>query len=147
MSRERNEQIMRTYLEEVVANERLDLIPEIAGESMVDESAEASGRDELVAHVKGFHEVLTDHTITIRKIMATETEVMAWWTAEGTHVGDLLGVDPTGRRVAGHAFSFFSISDGRISRYRFFVMVDFEPPVYYDSTPADDVPSPVGASS
>jgi hypothetical protein len=37
LSRERNEQIMRTYLEEVVGNERVELIPEIANEDMVDE--------------------------------------------------------------------------------------------------------------
>jgi predicted ester cyclase len=148
MSREHNEQIMRTYLEDIAANERIDLIAEIAHEDMVDEFSDEPGRDALVAHVKGFHESLVDRTITIRKIIATEDEVMAWWTAEGLPVDEMFGVEPNGGRVWAHAFSFFTITDGRISRYRGFVVADFGPPItYFDTTTAEHIPLPVGATA
>jgi hypothetical protein len=142
MSREHNEHIMRTYLEEVVANERLELIPEIANESMVDEASALQGgppgRDGLVAHVQVFHNAMLDRTITIRKIMATDDEVMAWWTGEGT-------VD-TGQKLTGYAFSFFTITDRKISRYRLFSVFASDPPTYFDSTPAQDIPAPLEAT-
>jgi steroid delta-isomerase-like uncharacterized protein len=150
MSRADNERIMRTYLEEVAAKERLDLIPEIAAENMVDEAtAEAGplGREGLVAHVMDFHAAFPDRTITIRKILANDDEVMAWWTLEGTPVTEFVGVPPTGKRVFGHAFSFISITDGRISRYRLFAHVGFDTPVGVDTTPAHDIPDPVPAAA
>lgn len=146
MSREHNEEIMRIYLEDIAVHERVDLIAEIAHEDMVDEFSEEPGRDALVAHVQGFHAAFVERTITIRKIIANEGEVMAWWTAEGLPVDEMFGVEPTGGRVTAHAFSFFTITEGKISRYRGFVVADFAPPtVYFDSTPADDIPAPVEA--
>jgi hypothetical protein len=43
VSREHNQQIMRTYLKEVVAKGRLELIPEIANETMVDDASALRG--------------------------------------------------------------------------------------------------------
>ena len=98
MSRVDNEQIMRTYLEEVVAKERLDLIPEIAAENMFDEATAQGGgppgREGLAAHVMGFHAAFPDRAITIRKILANDDDVMAWWTVEGTQATEFVGVLP-----------------------------------------------------
>ncbi len=151
MSRAANEQIMRTYLEEVGIKRRLDLIPEIAAEDMVDEVIAAEGgppgREGLVAHVMGFHATFPEFTVTIRKILANDDEVMAWWTFEGSPVTEFWGVPPTGNSVSGHVFSFFSITDGKISRYRFFIHVGFDTPVSFDTTPSDDIPDPVSAAA
>ena len=141
MSRERNEQIMRTYLEEVVANERLELIPEIANEDMVDEVTAGAGgppgRDGLVAHVTGFSNAFSDRKITIRRIVANDDEVMAWYTADGILSGDLGTMTATGQPLTGHFFSFFDIRDGKISRYRVFAHFGSDPPAVFDSTPQE----------
>ncbi len=151
MSRADNEQIMRTYLEEVAVKGRLDLIPELAAENIVDEAAVAEGgppgREGLVAHVTGFLAALPDRIITIRKILANDDDVMAWWTCEGTPVTEFAGVPPTGKRMFGHVFSFFNITDGKISWYRFFAHVGFDTPVGVDTTPAGDIPDPVPAAA
>jgi steroid delta-isomerase-like uncharacterized protein len=151
VSRADNEQIMRTYLQEVVAKGRLDLIPEIAAENMVDEVIEAEGgppgREGLIAHVMGFHADFPSRTITIRKILANDDGVMAWWTAEGTPATEFGGVPPTGKRVLVHVFSFFGITDGKIFRYRLFAHFGFDTPVVLDTTPAADIPDPVPAAA
>jgi steroid delta-isomerase-like uncharacterized protein len=147
MSRADNEQIMRTYLEEVAVKKRLDLIPEIAAENMVDEATAPEGgllgREGLAAHVMSFHAAFPDCVITVRKILANDDDVMAWWTAEGIQVTEFVGAPPTGKSVFSHAFSFFSITDGKISRYRLFAHIGFDTPVGLDTTPADDIPGPV----
>jgi predicted ester cyclase len=139
LSRERNEQIMRTYLEEVLANERLELIPEIANEDMVDEVTAGAGgppgRDGLVAHVNSFFNAFSDRKITIRRIVANDDEVMAWWIGDGINSGDLGTMAATGQPLTGHAFSFFDIRDGKISRYRLFAYFGYDPPVAVDTTP------------
>ena len=141
MSREHNEQIMRTYLEEVVGNGRLDLISEIANEDMVDETVPPggpAGRDGLVSHVQFFRSVVGDRKIEIRRIVANEDEVMAWWTAHGTHIAEWWGVPPSGKPLSGHAFSFFDIRNGKISRYSLFTHIDFDIPKSFDSTAISD---------
>ena len=99
----------------------------------------------MVAHVTGYHAGLVDRTIIIRKIIATDDEVMAWWTGEGVAVGDHGGYVAPIDRLFGHAFSFFTITSGKISRYRYFVHLDYDPPFSLDTTPAEDIPAPLGA--
>jgi hypothetical protein len=144
VSREHNEQIMRTYLGEVGAKGRLELIPEIAHEDIFDEGMVNEGlppgREALVTHVKNFFATMPEPTFTIRKIMTTDDEVMAWWTAEGK-------VDGAMRTY--YAFSFFTITDGKISRYRYFVANSSDSPpqrdhnLIFDSTAAEDIPAPL----
>jgi predicted ester cyclase len=145
LSRERNEQIMRTYLEEVVANERVELIPEIANEDMVDEVTAGvggpPGRDGLVAHVTAFCNAFSDRKITIRRIVANDDEVMAWYTADGILSGDLGPMTATGQALTGQFFGFFDIRDSKISRYRVFAYVGYDPPFAVDSTP-QEAPAP-----
>lgn len=141
MSREHNEQIMRTYLEEVLVNERLDLIPEIANEDMIDEVTAGAGgppgRDGLVAHVNSFFNSFSDRKITIRRIVANDDEVMAWWTGDGIPTGNPGAVVSGRESLTAHAFSFFDIRDGKISRYRLFAYFGSEPPIAVDTTPQD----------
>jgi len=93
---------------------------------MVDEANQAfggpTGRDGLVAHVKGFRRNVGDLRLTIDRIVAGTDDVMAWWSFTGTHVGPWLGRPPTGEEISGTTFSFFDLVDGRISRYRVWLL-------------------------
>lgn len=129
---------MRTYLEEVVANGRLELIEELAHPDMVDEANQAfggpPGRDGLVAHVKGFVRNIDDLHLTIERIVAGDQSVMAWWSFTGTHAGPWLGRPPTDEPLSATVFSFFDVVDGRISRYRLWLHAAFDQPVIFDTT-------------
>ncbi len=129
---------METYLSEVVAKGRLDLIEQLAQPDMVDEANQAfggpPGRDGLVAHAKGFRRNVGDLGISIDRIVAGSDEVMAQWSFTGTHVGPWLGRAPTGREISGTVFSFFELVDGRISRYRIWLHAMFDEPVVFDSS-------------
>lgn len=133
-------QLMQTYLDEVCANGRLELIEELARPDMVDEANQAfggpPGRDGLVAHVVGFRRNVADLALTIDRIVGGSDEVMAWWSFTGRHVGPWLGRAPTGREISGTVFSFFELAGGRIARYRVWLCANFDEPVVFDSSRA-----------
>jgi predicted ester cyclase len=130
--------LMRTYLEEVVRNDRVELIDELAHSDVVDEANQAfggpPGRAGLIAHVKGFGRNIGNAEVTVKRIVGDEHAVMAWWSFTGIHVGPWLGHAPTGRAITSTVFSFFDISDERISRYSLWLHAGFGEPVIFDST-------------
>jgi predicted ester cyclase len=131
-------QLMETYLLEVGARGRLELINKIAQPDMVDEANQAfggpPGREGLVAHVEGFRRNVGDVQITIDRIVAGTDEVMAWWSFTGKHVGPWLGRAPTGKEISGTVFSFFDLTDGLISRYGLWLQANLDVSVVFDSS-------------
>ena len=129
---------METYLLEVGAKGRIELIEELAWPDMVDEANQAfggpPGRDGLVAHIVGFRRNVGDLRLEIVEIVAGADQVMAHWTFTGTHEGPWLGRAPTGREISGTVFSFFTLHDGRISRYRLWLVAAFPELVIVDSS-------------
>ena len=132
------EQLVETYLLEVVVNGRLELIEELALPDMVDEANQAfggpAGRAGLVAHVVGFRRNVDDLRLSIDRIVAGTDEVMAWWSFTGKHVGPWLGVPPTGKEISGTVFSFFELANGRINRYRVWMLAVLDRPIVFDSS-------------
>jgi predicted ester cyclase/uncharacterized protein (DUF1330 family) len=57
-----------------------------------------------------------DLEMTIEDLVVGGDRVAVRSTARGTHEGEILGVAPTGRRVAFRAFDFHRIEDGRIAQ-------------------------------
>lgn len=131
-------ELMETYLLDVVANGRVELIEELALPDMVDEANQAfggpPGRAGLVAHVLGFRRNLGDLTLTVERVVAGTDTVMAWWSFRGTHVGPWLNRTPTGQPISGTAFSFFDLIDGRISRYQVWLHAEMDDHVVFDSS-------------
>lgn len=132
---------MRTYLEEVVAQGRLELIEALSRADMVDEANQAfggpEGRAGLVAHVKGFRRNIDDLHVNVERIVAGDDAVMAWWSFSGVHVGPWLGRQPTGSPIRGTVFSLFDLVDGLISRYRLFLHAEFPESVVLDTSRSD----------
>ncbi len=131
-------ELMETYLRDVVAEGRLELIEALALPDMVDEANAAfggpPGRAGLVAHVKGFRRNVGDLRVRVDRIVAGEAEAMARWSFAGRHVGPWLGRAPTGREISGTVFSFFDLSEGRIARYRLWLCAMMDGPVVFDSS-------------
>ena len=138
MTRRTPAELMRTYLVEVAQHGKLDLIDEIAQPDMVDEANQyfggPAGSAGLRQHVVGFRRFIADVDIQIERIVAGDDEVMAWWTFSGKHVGPWLGQAPTGAVIESTVFSFFELTDGRISRYRLWLQAGFEPRITFDSS-------------
>ena len=55
-----------------------------------------------------------DMRITIEDQVAEGDKVVTRWTASGTHQGDLMGIDPTGRRATVTGITIDRISGGKV---------------------------------
>jgi predicted ester cyclase len=118
---ERNAEVMRRYLMEVVVGGDLAVLSEIAAPEMVDHTAVAAGwgtgREGLIRHVTYFRGTLSDLAVSIERIVASDDEVVGIWRVSGTHSGPLFGYPATGRRLEWSNASIFRLAEDRIVDY------------------------------
>ena len=121
MSQEEAKEVMRRYLTEVVAAGRLDVLDEIAAETLIDHTAVAAGwgkgRAGLERHVRFFRSCVPDPEITIERLIASDDEVVGVWRVKGVHRGPLFGVPATGKVIEWTNASIFRVEGGKIVDY------------------------------
>jgi steroid delta-isomerase-like uncharacterized protein len=110
--------IARLEFEEIFSNGRIDLIDEILDDDYVcyDPAlpAPARGKQGLREAVIGFRSALPDLEFTVDQQVAEGDRVVTAWTATGTHTGDLMGVEGTGRRVTIAGVDIERFDNGKI---------------------------------
>lgn len=89
-----------TYAEEVVVHGDED---------------ERRGREELIDAEWGIFESFPDATATTEHLVAEDELVVVRWTVEGTHEGELRGIEPTGQQVEYEEWAMYRVEDGAIS--------------------------------
>ncbi len=118
MSQARAEQVMRTYLTEVVAQQRYELIPEFAAEDMIDHTQSIRGPAALDAHARGFCENLPDLKVEVVEIFATEDIAVGIWRWSGTPI-EPHGISRSGKVIKpDFVASMFRFKDGMLVEYR-----------------------------
>jgi predicted ester cyclase len=74
--------------------------------------------DELKIFVGTWRESFPDWHSTFEELIAEGDRVAERWTGRGTHLGELQGIPPTGKRVEVPGSVFYRIVDGRIVEFR-----------------------------
>ena len=122
MSGERGEQLMRTYLEEVLGQRKFDRIPDIAAPGMIDHTQPGkTGPDALDAHARGFCANTPDVEVEVLNIIANEDAAVGLWKWHG-EPSQPSGVSAKGNPVVPRfVCSVFELEDGKIQDYRVFV--------------------------
>jgi predicted ester cyclase len=62
--------------------------------------------------------IFPDWYSTFEELIAEEDRVAERWTGRGTHLGELQGIPPTGKRVEGPGSVFYRIVGGKIVAFR-----------------------------
>ena len=70
------------------------------------------------AVVEGYRAAFPDLRFTVGATVAEGDTVAVRWTAEGTHAGPLLGMDPTGVHARWTGISWFRFRDGQVTEDR-----------------------------
>lgn len=113
---EQNKTVARRFYEEVFNKKNVNAIDELCASNFVDHTAmpgQAPGakglKDIFAVYMKAF----PDMRVTVEEMVAERDLVVARFTGEATHRGELLGTAPTGRKITFHGIDMLRIKDGK----------------------------------
>ena len=120
MSAEENKALVRRFVEEfwnegneVSADELMAVDAEIHMPT-----GEVVDPDGLKGFAATFREAFPDWHSTFEELIAEGDRVAERWTGRGTHLGELQGIPPTGKRVEAPGSVFYRIVGGKIVEFR-----------------------------
>jgi steroid delta-isomerase-like uncharacterized protein len=73
------------------------------------------GIEGVMQAVKFLHSAFIDMSFELNDMVAEEDKVVARWKVQGTHIGELMGVPPTGKQLELHGINIYRIVDGKIA--------------------------------
>lgn len=77
----------------------------------------ALGRGGEATRIKLYRTAFPDLTFSVEDVFGEGDKVVVRWTTRGTHLGDLMGIPPTGRTQQISGTSVMHFKDGRIAEY------------------------------
>ncbi len=119
MNTEENKAISRRGIEEAWNKGNLSIIdevivPDIVIHDLGNPAGEIRGREAVKAQRVMFCTAFPDLHLTIEDTIAEGDEVMVRFTARGTHLGELLGIAPTGKQVVVTGIAIDRYADGKV---------------------------------
>ena len=112
------EALVSRFFEEFCNGRRAEVADEIIAEDYVahgPQSPPAEGPDGVRARVGVYQDAVDGHW-DVQELMSTgDDRVVARWIGRGTHRGELMGLEPTGKPIEVEAISVFRIADGKIA--------------------------------
>ena len=113
MSTERNKEIVRRFITEVLSGRNVGLADEVLAPNYVNRMTGA----DLAAFkgmLTGMSTALSDVRFEIDDLVAEGDSVVARWKMEATHTGSLMGETPTGKRVSSRGLTYYRLVNGQI---------------------------------
>lgn len=115
-SAEENKAIVRRVTELIEVHRNIDGLDEIFAADFVNHSPspgftpDVAGFKETAAQIYGAF----DLSYSSDFMLAVDDMVVERWTEQGKHVGEYLGVEPTGRHVVVNGIEIWRLRDGKI---------------------------------
>ena len=113
MTLETNKALVRRWIEAWMVND-LDTLEEIFARDYTVNKTPV-GVDGVKQAVRFLHYVLSDISAEVHEIVAEEDKVVIRWSIRGRHVGDFMGVPPTGKELDLTGINIYQIVDHKIS--------------------------------
>lgn len=117
MSVDENRAAFLRFNHEAVTNCELDLVDELVDPEIVHHSAfpgQRPGLDGIKESIRTIHLALSDYSVTVNDIVAEDDKVAGRCTINGTHLGELLGMAPTGKSFSMEEMMIVRFRNGRI---------------------------------
>ena len=115
-----NKKLYLRLADEVLTNKNLA----VADELIASDFREHVGGEARRVGVEGFkaarlrrNAAFPDWKVTVDDIIAEGDKVVARATGEGTHLGEYMGIPPTGRRIKVSWIAIYRIADGRLAEH------------------------------
>jgi len=111
-----NKAIVRRYVEQVLNEQRHDLVEEFLAENIeLHGSGLPPGLEVVKQWFDRFATVFPDGYTTIADMVAEEDRVAARTTFDGTHQGEMQGIPATGKSVSIPSITIFRLDNGKIA--------------------------------
>lgn len=110
--------IARRVPEEIANEQNFDLVDEVYAEDCVEHGPfgmDAEGRDAVKEQLRTFIDAIPDFEATVEDVVAEGETVAMRVTLRGTHEGELMGIEPTGKSFEVQNMVFTRIEDGMIA--------------------------------
>jgi steroid delta-isomerase-like uncharacterized protein len=116
MSIQENKEMVRRYLDAFNDFDR-DALSAVLADDVVEHGAtrEVEGFDEFVEFVDRNQDTFSGYTGSTETICAEDDLVTVRYTVSGTHDGEYLGIDPTGKDVTWTGIAMYRIENGEIA--------------------------------
>jgi steroid delta-isomerase-like uncharacterized protein len=114
---ERNKALARKFFEEAWGKGNVATVDEFMSAEYVEHprpSTLSPGAEGLKQLIAAYRTAFPDLKTMLDDIFAEGDRVAFRWNVSGTHLGDWLGIPPTGNHVAANGITVFRISDGKV---------------------------------
>jgi steroid delta-isomerase-like uncharacterized protein len=144
---EENKRIVRRIRDEVEEQKDLDAVDEIFAEDVVVHGpmGELSGREAIKEMYESDRKAFSDSTETIHDFIAEGDTVAVRMTERGTHDGEFMGMEPTGKEYEIQTTAFLHLEDGKVAEWwiqpdtlGFMQQLGVNPEDISEAVPADD---------
>jgi steroid delta-isomerase-like uncharacterized protein len=112
-----DEAVVRRFYEQMNNERKNELAPELftPDHVMHDPQVPAGKGPQGMTDVVSVYQQGVDGHWGIEEIFSTADRVVVRWTGSGTHVGEVNGVPPTGKKIAVDAISIHRMAGGKIA--------------------------------
>ena len=119
MAESENKQLIRRYYEEVLNQNRLEVLNELSRPDHVEHNplpGQGQGLEGLKQRVTAIKQAFNPR-FTLDHVIAESDKVAVMWTNSGTHQGEWFGVPATGKTVTIQGIDIHVIRDGRMAEH------------------------------
>ena len=112
-----DESVVRRFYEEMNNDRKLALAPDLFTDDHQIHDPQlpaADGPDGRGSAVKVYQDGVDGHW-QIEDLFSTGDKVVVRWTGSGTHIGEINGIAPTGKKIRVDAISIHRMSGGKIA--------------------------------
>jgi steroid delta-isomerase-like uncharacterized protein len=116
-TQEKNKALVRCYFEEVLSKGNVDAVDEFMAADYVDHSVPSGlppGTEGLKQATTTYRTAFPDLKATLEDIFAEGEMVAFRWSVSGTHLGEWLGIPPTGNHVTATGITHFRMAGGKV---------------------------------
>ena len=116
MANDPNKALLRRYIEAVWDNENPEALDEFLAPTYRRHRSPTSpplNRDEQKTLLIGFRQAFPDVSINVEEMISEGDRIAFRSTMRGTHLGEFLGLEPTGKQVEFSLLDVMRIEDGK----------------------------------
>jgi steroid delta-isomerase-like uncharacterized protein len=143
MSTEANKELVRRYYDEVHNGRNYDRVEDLVAPDFKEHDplpGQGAGREGMKDRDKMLAAHL-DVRFTVEDIIAEGEKVVVRWRNHGTHIGEFLGIPPTGKEFSVEGINVYRVIDGKLAEG--WGVVD----VFGQLLQLGVIPSPAGANA